>query len=69
MAASSTLLAGLKAGRCFNPVEVWLLRFWEAQNDRLAINSESMEVSMVLALMLDEASSLFTSNYRSLYFV
>ncbi|KAL0646987.1 hypothetical protein Bca4012_045278 [Brassica carinata] len=57
MAASSTLLARLKAGRCFNTVEVWLLRFWEARNDRFAINSESMEGSLVLALMLDEASS------------
>ncbi|KAG2294358.1 hypothetical protein Bca52824_041027 [Brassica carinata] len=57
MAASSTLLARLKAGRCFNTVEVWLLRFWEARNDRFAINSKSMEGSLVLALMLDEASS------------
>ncbi|KAL0674327.1 hypothetical protein Bca4012_002308 [Brassica carinata] len=57
MAASSTLLTRLKAGRCFNTVEVWLLRFWEAPNDRFAINSESMEGSLVLALMLDEASS------------
>ncbi|WZZ46648.1 hypothetical protein YC2023_042907 [Brassica napus] len=48
------------AGRlesCFNTVEVWLLRFWEARNDSLAINSKSMEGSLVLALMLDEASS------------
>ncbi|CDY56467.1 BnaC04g53220D [Brassica napus] len=57
MAASSTLLARLKAGHCFNTVEVLLLRFWEARNDRFAINSESMEGSLVLALMLDEASS------------
>ncbi|KAF3505669.1 hypothetical protein F2Q69_00009172 [Brassica cretica] len=48
------------AGRlesCFNTVEVWLLRFWEARNDSLAINSKSMEGSLVLALMLDKASS------------
>ncbi|CAG7876558.1 unnamed protein product, partial [Brassica rapa] len=40
-----------------NTAEVWLLRFWEARNDSLAINSKSMEGSLVLALMLDEASS------------
>ncbi|KAF3546261.1 hypothetical protein DY000_02009609 [Brassica cretica] len=48
------------AGRlesCFKTVEVWLLRFWEARNDSLAINSKSMEGSLVLALMLDKASS------------
>ncbi|KAG5410444.1 hypothetical protein IGI04_006763 [Brassica rapa subsp. trilocularis] len=57
MAASSTLLARLKAGLCFNSVEVWLLTFWEARNDSFAINSESMEGSLVLALILNEASS------------
>ncbi|CAN6866759.1 unnamed protein product [Brassica oleracea var. botrytis] len=48
------------AGRlesCFNTIEVCLLRFWEARNDSLAINLKSMEGSLVLALMLDEASS------------
>ncbi|CAH8306373.1 unnamed protein product [Eruca vesicaria subsp. sativa] len=46
MANSYTLLADLKAGRCSNSAEIWLLRFWEARN--LNKNNQPMSIEMLM---------------------
>ncbi|CDY50279.1 BnaAnng10430D [Brassica napus] len=49
MANSYTVLADLRAGRCFNTAEVRLLRFWEAKN----INKRGQQMSVEM-LLVDE---------------
>ncbi|WZZ63905.1 hypothetical protein YC2023_075275 [Brassica napus] len=46
MANSYTVLADLRAGRCFNTTEVRLLRFWEAKN--IKKREQLMSVEMLL---------------------
>ncbi|KAG5410397.1 hypothetical protein IGI04_006716 [Brassica rapa subsp. trilocularis] len=53
MANSYTVLADLRAGRCFNTAEVRLLRFWEAKN----INKRGQLMSVEM-LLVDEHSTL-----------
>ncbi|WZZ34181.1 hypothetical protein YC2023_017582 [Brassica napus] len=53
MANSYTVLADLRAGRCFNTAEVRLLRFWEAKN----INKRG-QLMTVEMLLVDEHSTL-----------
>ncbi|CAH8306070.1 unnamed protein product [Eruca vesicaria subsp. sativa] len=57
MENSYTLLADLKAGICFNAVEVRLLRFWEARNVRKGGELKSVDLLFVDENLLDLANT------------